>query len=154
MNETISADPEVIRAAMKRLSNLSDIIESGRKDLPPAASVCVAMPAVAAEFQSAFEEAISKVTSLAEGLQVQLAGNSQNIWKAAEELSAVDTEMSDALINTEAKVLELEQSQAPATTAPGGVPNVYTGSPTTANTVSSTTTSGAAPTVGDAGGER
>ena len=147
MNETISADPDVIRAAMKRLSNLSDIIESGRKDLPPSATVCVAMPAVAAEFQNAFDEAIAKVTKLTEGLQVQIAGNSQNIWKAAEELSAVDVEMSDALINTEARVLELESSSTPGT-----LPNATTGVPTTASTVSATSV--AAPTVGDTGGER
>lgn len=147
MSDTISADPELVRAAMKRLSNVSEIVESGRRELPPAASQCVAVPEVAADFQKAFEFAAGKLLAVAEGTQVQLAGNAQNIWKAAEALNAVDTDIADALVKTEAAVADLNTPAATGT----ATPVVYT---TTPSETPAPSTAPAAPTVGDTGGER
>lgn len=146
MSDTISADPELVRAAMKRLGNVAEIVESGRRELPAQANVCVAVPEVAAGFQSAFERAVEKIVDLAEGTQVQLAGNAQNIWKAAEALNAVDTDIADALVKTEASVADLS---TPAAT--GDAPVVYATTPSTSTSSSATP---AVPTVGGTGGER
>lgn len=155
MSETISADPELVRAAMKRLSNVSEIVEAGRKELPPESTQCVAVPEVAASFQTAFELAIERITAVATGTQVQLAGNAQNIWKVAEEFNAVDADIADALVKTEGSVADLNAPIVPASTvdaasnpATTATPSVYVTSPTTAAPAAG------APTVGDAGGDR
>jgi len=154
VSETISADPELVRAAMKRLSNVSEIIEAGRKELPPEMSQCVAVPEVAAGFQTAFELAIERINAVASGTQVQLAGNAQNIWKVAEEFNAVDADIADALVKTEGTVADL--NAVPVSTVDQGGTPVATTTPSVYVTAPTTTAAPAAgaPTVGDTGGDR
>ena len=153
MSETISADPELVRAAMKRLSNVSEIVESGRKELPAAPDQCAAVPEVAARFQNAFELAVTRINLVASGTQVQLAGNAQNIWKVAEEFNAVDADIADALAKTEGSVADLNPPVVPASTvAPSANPASSAATP--AVDVTPQSTAPGVPTVGATGGER
>jgi len=120
VSQNIGVDQEIVRAAMKRISNVSELVESGRTELPPVANQCVAVPEVAARFQSAFELAIERVNLIATGTQRQLAGNAQNIWAAAEELNAVDADIASALAKTEAGALATEPPATPAGTPVAG----------------------------------
>jgi len=158
VNQDISVDPDVVRSAMNRISNVSGLVERGHADLPPAAVQCVAVPEVAARFQSAFELAIEKISSVAVQTQRQLAGNAQNLWGAAEELGAVDAEVAEALAKTEAAALALEPAPVPpVSTDPVTVPNANSigGTPVTSPQFSvGPVVSETAPSVGDTGGVR